>query len=105
MKIKVEQFVSHAIRDPKIIVYPRLWRIWVDGNHAGVMGKQDGAKLLMHLRYPPEMQATIEKEVAKQVAVLAGKAEVKVGGSVVPAEFKESTTTLQDDGIDADDFE
>lgn len=103
MDVKVEQFVSRAIRDPSVVVYPRLWRVWVDGAHAGVMGKQDGAKLLMHLRYPPEMQAEIEKEVAKQVAVLSGKVVEKVG-SVVPAERVEPAT-LQDDGIDADDFQ
>ena len=78
--------VARAKANKKRAVYPKLWRVRVDGLHAGFMPWRPGSKLLMHLRhFSPEEMRFIESEVERQVAELTGNPPFKVD-SVVPRE-------------------
>ena len=109
LEVAVETFVATAAADPSREVRPKLWRVRVNGMHAGFVGWKPGSKLLMHLRFSPEEMRHIESEVAKQLLKLNDWTPPEDSDfsveSVVPAEVPEEKVKPSDDGIDIEDFE
>ena len=74
MEVKVEEFIATSFRDRKTVVKPALWRVRVDGMHAGFIkrkgnGLAEGAKITFHLRYPEWEREEIERKVAEHFGV------------------------------------
>lgn len=103
MDVKVETFIATSAKDPRREVRPKLWRVRVDNRHAGFMPWKPGSKLLMHLRFAPEEMKFIEKEVARQVALLTDDKE-RVVESVSPSEIPEAALKEEEE-FDASDFD
>lgn len=101
MNITIEEVEMLDAATQSRVVRPNLWRIRTDGRHAGFIerkgdGVPEDAVLLMHLTFPPEQLAEIEKAVSERF-----DREV---GAVQPSGMPESKDSEPEDDI-LDDLE
>lgn len=87
MKVDIEEFVATSAADSRREVRPNLWRVRVDGVHAGFIPRhgdsvQKNCKLLLHLRFTDEQRAEIETHVSWHFG--------EALGSVQPAELQDT---------------
>lgn len=102
MEVSVEEFVATSAADPNRKVYPKLWRVRVDKLHAGFIARLgDGippnAKLLLHLRFPDDERAEIEKQISEHFG--------RSVGSVQPSEMPEMEPEVDDVILDFEEEE
>ena len=70
MKVDVEEFIATSAAVANRTVRPKLWRVRVDGMHAGFIPRQGDSvpkncKLLLHLRFSDAELADIEKQISE----------------------------------------
>ena len=87
MKVDIEEFVATSAADSRREVRPNLWRVRVDGMHAGFIPRPvdsvpKNCKLLLHLRFSNAERAEIEKQVSEHFG--------EALGSVQPAELQDA---------------
>ena len=87
MKVDIEEFIATSAADSRREVRPKLWRVRVDGIHAGFIPRHGDSvpkncKLLLHLRFSDAERSEIEKQISERFG--------EELGSVQPAELQDT---------------